>query len=316
MPDLYSAAVPVTDRSEEVRLRAYRNCLAAVLVKVTGNRNVASSPQTLDVLELAPALIQQYRYTQDRKLWAAFDGAAVERAAREAGLPVWGNDRPPLLTWLAVDWGGGSRGLVTAGEDTDLRRSIERVAASRGLALIWPLFDSTDRAAMSFSDLWGGFSDKIDAASARYGASGVLIGRASRGSGERLFVRWSLDMGELHEEWRGGLSAGIHQVADRLGQRFAVSNQGSSQGTAIAVSGLDSLRGYARVAGYLEGLSLVRHVSIQRVAGDTVIFDLELQGDASRLPRIIDLGRTLRPLAIEETQGIALGAEQSYRYTP
>ncbi|NNM20365.1 MAG: DUF2066 domain-containing protein [Gammaproteobacteria bacterium] len=316
VPDLYTATVPVPDRSEEAREQAFRDGLAAVLVKVTGDRGVAGSPATLELLEQARALLQQYRYVEDSKMYTAFDGAAVERLARNAGLPVWGNDRPPLLTWLAVDWGSGSRGLITAGEETNLRRSIERVASSRGLVLVWPLFDSTDRAAMSFSDLWGGFSEKIKAASLRYDAAGVLVGRASRGSGSRLNVRWSLDMGGLQEEWRGGLSAGIHRVADQLGKRFAASDLGLAGGTAIAVSGLHSLRDYARVSDYLDGLSLVRHVGVRRIAGDTVVYDLQLQGDPARLPRVIDLNDLLQPVPAVEAGAVAVSVEQRYRFNP
>jgi hypothetical protein len=123
-------------------------------------------------------------------------------------------------------------------------------------------------------------------------------------------------MGELSEEWRGGLSEGIHQVADRLGQRFAVRDSGTASRTVVAVTGIDSLGDYARVYDYLEGLSLVRHIGIQRIAGNTMVFHLQLQGDAGRLPGIIDLNSTLRPLALEDTPAVALSAEQRYRYNP
>ncbi|MBT8131026.1 MAG: DUF2066 domain-containing protein [Gammaproteobacteria bacterium] len=234
---------------------------------------------------------------------------------RNKGLPVWGSDRPPILVWLAVDWGGGSRGLITAGEETDLRRSIERVADSRGLVLVWPLFDSTDRSAMSFSDLWGGFTQKINAASARYDVSGVLVGRATRGS-TRLQVRWSLDMGGLIDEWRGGLTPGLHQVADTLARRFAVRDSGQSEGVTIAIVGINSLADYARVSDYLENLGLVRHLGVRRVSGSTILFDLELQGDASRLPRILELNGNLSRLATEDTTAAALSANQRYRFSP
>lgn len=316
VPDLYAAQVPVLDRTEEVRQMAFQDCLAAVLVKVSGDRQIVSNPDIVDLLGLAPTLVQQYRYTADKTLWTAFDGAALERILRKAGLPVWGSDRPAILLWLAVDWGGGSRGLITADEETDLRRSIERVASSRGLPIVWPLFDSTDRAEMSFSDLWGGFSEKIAAASTRYDTGGVLVGRASRGSGTRLSVRWTLEMGELKEQWRGGLSDGIHQVADQLGRRFSIQDLGSSGGVTVAVTGIDNLGAYARVYDYLENLSLVQHIGIQRIAGNTIVFSLDLLGDAGRLPRIIDLNSTLRPIALEDTPAVALSAEQRYRYSP
>lgn len=316
VPDLYAAEVAVLDRTEEVREMAFQDCLATVLIKVTGDRQIISNPDIVELLGMAPSLVAQYRYTADGTLWASFDGNALERMLREAGLPVWGSDRPSLLMWLAVDWGGGSRGLITADEETDLRASIERTASSRGLPIIWPLFDSTDRAEMSFSDLWGGFSENIEAASARYNPGGVLVGRASQGSNSRLNVRWTLEVGDMTEEWRGGLSAGIHQVADRLARRFAIRDQGAIGGLTIAVTGLGSLADYGRVYDYLSGLSLVSHIRVARVADSTVMFNLELLGDAGRLPRIVDLSNILQPMALEDTPAAALSAEQRYRYNP
>ncbi|MBT8131025.1 MAG: DUF2066 domain-containing protein [Gammaproteobacteria bacterium] len=87
VPGLYSATVPVADRSEEARLQAYQDSLAAVLVKVTGDRNISSDPEFLPLLETAPVLLQQYRYTADDELWAAFDGPRSSRCCVIKGCP-------------------------------------------------------------------------------------------------------------------------------------------------------------------------------------------------------------------------------------
>lgn len=295
VPDLYSAEAVVTDRSEEQRDEAFRTALAAVMVKVAGSREVLGDSRAQEVLDGASGLLQQYRYTADGTIWAAFDSESLVTAMRAAGLPVWGRDRPAVLLWLAVDWGGGRRGIVTADQDTELRRSIERVAASRGLPLVLPLFDSTDREQMSFSDLWGGFSDKIAAASTRYGPGAVLIGRASRGAGSRLFVRWELQLGDLAEQWEDGLSPGIHRAATSLAERFATRGGVSATATVVAVSGIHSLDDYARVLSYLERQSLVSGVQVSKLSGDTVVFSLQVQGDATRLFRVVDLDDMLEP---------------------
>lgn len=312
--DLYAAAIAVPDRDEETRLAAFRDALAAVMVKVSGNRRIAGEPAAFEVLEQAPLFVQQYRYTDEDELWAGFDGAALERVMRGAGLPVWGRDRPGVLLWLAVDWGGGSRGVVSAADDNELRRAIEAVAASRGLPLVLPLFDSTDREQMTFSDLWGGFTDKIDAASARYGAAVRLIGRASRGAGSRLFVRWELDLGGVVETWQGGLSDGLHRAADEIAARFAARGSGLATRTLIAVSGIGSLADYGRASSYLEGLSIVSGLAVDRVTADTVVFGLELRGDPGQLVRVVDLGRVLEPdvaTGASGTEGL-----QHYRLLP
>lgn len=315
VPDLYAAAVPVPDRTEEARLVAYRAALAAVLVKVSGQRLIAGEPAAFDVLEQAPWLIQQYRYTDDGELWAGFDGRAVESAMRAAGLPVWGQDRPAVLLWLAVDWGGGGRGIVTATDDTELRRAIERVAASRGLPLVLPLFDSADRELMSFSDLWGGFTTKVRDASARYQADAVLVGRANRNAGSRLSVRWNLDLGGADEQWQGGLSDGIHRAADQIASRFAVRGATDSTQTLVAVSGIRSLDDYGRASAYLRSVSLVRDVGVQRVTGHMVLFALQLLGDPNQFVRIVDGGRVLVPNNGEPLPG-GVEALQHYRLAP
>lgn len=314
VPDLYAASVPVADRTEQSRLVGLRHALAAVMVKVSGNRQIAGDPDAYEVLEQAEFMVQQYRYTDEGQLWASFDSVALELAMRRAGLPVWGSDRPAVLLWLAVDWGGGSRGIVTAADDNELRRAIERVAASRGLPLVLPLFDSTDRDLMSFSDLWGRFSDKIDAASARYDASVRLIGRASRGAGSRLFVRWELDLGGISETWDGGLSDGLHRAADEIASRFGTRGAAIASRTLLSVSGIKSVADYARASGYLENLSMVTGLIVTRVIGDSVVFGLELQGDAGQLLRVVDIGRVLQP---DTGPGVS-GSEalQHYRLVP
>ncbi|MBT8143199.1 MAG: DUF2066 domain-containing protein [Gammaproteobacteria bacterium] len=308
VPDLYSATATAIDRSQEERVEAFRNALATVLVKVSGDRQVTSNPATVDLLDNAQGYLQQYRYTESGDIWAAFDGESLERAMRNIGLPVWGRDRPAVLLWLAVDWGGGRRGIVTADQDTQLRASIQRVADSRGMPIVFPLFDSEDRDLMSFSDLWGGFSEKIDAASARYAPGAVLVGRASRGSGSRLFVRWQLDFGGIRESWEGGLSPGLHQAASLLAQRFATRAGSSSASTVLAVSGIDSFADYAEVSAYLEKLSVVSAISVQQVAADTVLFGVQLQGDPAQLFRILDLNATVVPYEPELDSRLADGA--------
>ena len=318
VPDLYSATAPVIDRSDEAREDAFQTALAQVLVRVTGLRWAAADPAALEVLERAGELVQQYRYTDESELVVGFDGEALERALIGTGLPVWGANRPVVLVWLAVDWGGGQRELVGSDTETedDIRGAIEMAAYERGIPLVWPLLDTVDLEALTFTDVWGGFENKIEAASGRYEADAVLVGRASRGAGSRYYVRWQLRIGELRQEWRGSLDDGIEVMADRMSQQLAVRAGGEGgRATVVAISGIDNLRAYARVTSYLEQLNLVRSVGVDRVEGDVVVFRVGLLGDPARLTRIIGLGSTLQAERTVSGSGMP-PAELQYRYTP
>ena len=123
-------------------------------------------------------------------------------------MPVWGPERPLTLVWIAVDDGVGGRALLGANEAaqfgtpttpqraellTTVRADVVAAADERGLPIAWPLLDLEDLNAVTFTDVWGGFDDRIVAASTRYRADAVLIGRVRPGifgnEVEWLFVR-------------------------------------------------------------------------------------------------------------------------------
>ncbi|MEO1575515.1 MAG: DUF2066 domain-containing protein, partial [Pseudomonadota bacterium] len=203
-PELYSAQVVLPElvdgaSDEERRRDAYSRAMAQVLVRVTGQRNVGSRPEAAPLLEAAEQFVQQFTTRPGdaggETLWVAFDGAAVERAAGSVGLPIWNRDRPATLVWLAVDRGDGTRDLVGADSADPVRLEIERVARERGVPLIWPLLDSSDRAAASAADIWGGFNDKVTSASSRYRADVVVVARLRARPGQAAYGSWDVRTG-------------------------------------------------------------------------------------------------------------------------
>src|SRR5690606_12687559 len=123
----------------------------------------------------------------------------------------WGADRPLTLVWIAVDWGQGEREIV-ASDDLDraaaearsidrnrlLRERIQDVALERGLPIAFPLLDAEELELVSFSDIWGGFNDRLLEASRRYGADSILVGRVRADTAERN--RWSYFFGGERRE--------------------------------------------------------------------------------------------------------------------
>ena len=315
---LYEAETPVRGQDPAERLAALRLGLAQVLVRVSGERDAGQDPLLAPVIKDAQRLVQVYRYRQVEPaagpdgierterpgliLWARFDPAAVDRALRDAGLPVWGRSRPATLVWLAMEE-IGRRNLAGAALDPRVDSALEAAAARRGVPMLLPLMDLADQAAVQFADVWGGFHDGVLAASARYQTDAVLVGRVYREDGGGWGARWSLYQGETPFHWESAalaleavLEAGFDGGADVLAARFAPAG-GSHEGGSVAftVAGVGGLADYARASDYLGGLAPVAGVRVREVSADRVVFLLDLRGGEADLERAISLGRTLLP---------------------
>ncbi|MBA3564558.1 MAG: DUF2066 domain-containing protein [Gammaproteobacteria bacterium] len=183
--------------------------------------------------------------------------------------------------------------------------------------LVLPLLDSEDLARVSFSDVWGGFDEAILAASERYGADAVLVGRAGRSVDGRLLVRWILHFRDQREEWRSTLEDGIQHTADRFAEIFAPAGDRTLRALRVDVSGIDGLRAYGTVSQFLESLTLVQSVGVEEVADDRIVFRVALRGEQATLDRAISLGHILEPVNTTDSDGNrGSGADLSYRFRP
>lgn len=309
---LYTAEVPLDEEEDNPRAAAYDAALAEVLLRVSGSE-LATDPELVDALFPDPAVyIVQFRPGLDDTLWVSFDGEAIERVLRQAGQTVWGSDRPLTLIWLAVDWGQGQREILAADdpdENRDQARSIDRdrllrqrvldVAEQRGLPVAFPLLDTIDLQNLSFSDIWGGFDDPLIAASERYQADAILVGRVRPYSSQRN--RWSFYLGGAERSWTGEPEQVINFVADMLAEEFAISGSAVAETIDIAVAGIDSVVAYGEVQRLLSGLTIVERLTVVEVEGDRVRFRLTALGGRPRLMRALQFSDLIEQNGGEQT---------------
>lgn len=297
VPTLYTAEVPLDAEADDPRADAYARALREVLVRVSGAELAANE---LAVEELFPdpaAYVIQFRPGSAETLWVSFDGNAIEQILRNSGQMVWGGDRPLTLVWLAVDWGQGSREIIGAddperrageGRSIDLnkrlRERILAIAERRGLPLLFPLLDTTDLQGVTFSDIWGGFDERIIAASERYDVNSVLIGRI-RPSPNR--ENWSYYFGGSERSWNGPPEVVVAQVADLLAAEFSVGGNEPLQSVALSVAGVQTVEAYGSLQKLLAGVSLIESFTIVEVAGDRVSYRVDVRGGADRLARAL-----------------------------
>ncbi len=298
VPTLYTAKVVLDEDADNPREKAYRAALLEVLARVSGSEISADVAAVDEVFPVPAAYVTQFRPGEDDTLWVSFDGEALERVLRNNGFTVWGGDRPLTLVWLAVDWGQGAREILGA-EDTDeieqqsrtidrnrlLRERLLEIAERRGLPVLFPLLDSTDLQSVTFSDIWGGFDERILAASERYDVNSVLVGRVRPASTQRN--RWDYWFGGQQRSWTGTPESVVAQVADLLAAEFAVGGNEPLQRVALNVSGIETVDAYGTVQQLLAGVAVIESFRINEVAGDTITYDVDVRGGAARLRRAL-----------------------------
>ncbi|WP_105255621.1 DUF2066 domain-containing protein [Pseudoalteromonas sp. T1lg75] len=191
---LYQYRQPVEDKTRASRATASQNALLNVIVKVTGDAGAADNSTVRTALPDIANYMTKYEYADDKGqtyLRVQFDGNKVNALVRDAGLPLWGNRRPLVVIWLAIE-DGWRREFMTADSYPQIQALLADRASRRGLPVVTPLLDLEDHQHVTVADVWGNFSDSLDIASKRYMAERVVSAR--------LYKDDNSDAWEL--EWR------------------------------------------------------------------------------------------------------------------
>jgi hypothetical protein len=268
---LYQGAVPLKSTAEADRAAAFAEALKAAAVRASGRRDAGESPAVQAAAADPSRYVQQYSTTTDRMLKVGFDGRAMEQLLQQAGLPLWPAERPKTTVLLFVaSVAGGARAVTTAERPAE-RGELERAAQLRGVPLAWP-------------------SETVDPAAARSraaaagGSGAVLVGLPGAGGFD-----WTFGHAGQTSRGQGGPAAGLGLAADTLAARYAPGSTRGLNTVVVRIGGLDGVRAYAALTRYLEGLSLVRSVSLRELSGSTVLLDLGVRGDLELLQRIFAL---------------------------
>ncbi len=302
---LYQAEVDVSNRDVATREAALRGALQEVLVRVTGSPGSVAGRAGQALLRKPGQFVEQFRYHEPEedneplRLAVQFDGVALEREVRRAGLPFWGEERPDILVWLAVE-DRGQRYLVSEHSTGPEVQALRLTARARGLPVTLPLMDLLDQSALGFADVWGGFENTILAASERYHPQVVLTGRLKRSTaGGEWRGEWTVLKTADGQRWTSHardvatLAAdGLAATGERLAVRYALHDSDGGMRT-LLVEGIHDVNAYAQVQTYLMSLTPVDELQVVRVADGSVEFFLQINADERNLQQLITLGRRL-----------------------
>jgi hypothetical protein len=309
LADLYTVSVVPDPAAPNRREATERAAMAKLLIRVTGDRNAPLDPALQELTAAPSEYLASYGFDRQGRALVGFSQARIEQALTSRGLPFWGVERPLTLLWIAIDDGLGGRALLGADELADrgsevtpamrallgtVRAEIAAAADERGLPIALPLLDLQDLGAVTFTDVWGGFDDRVLAASQRYGADAVLIGRV-RPELLGTTVEWLFVNGAERVGLPGaGIRDGLEAAADRYAAELRT--VGGAAVSAITVRNVTTAADYGRVVGYLERQSALQAVDIESFNNGTLTLRVTARGDAQVLGRVLALGGVLRPV--------------------
>jgi hypothetical protein len=316
--DLYQVREAVSSQQPEERAGAFNRALDTLVLRLTGNTDAAQSPALAALRKDPQQIVSQYGY-EDDKLLVEFDPLSTDRSLRQAGLALWGANRPSILVWWLSDASDGSR-LI--GDGQAVAALLNQAAQHRGLPLRLPIADLPEQLVAVPENLTSNDPAALREASERYAADALLAVLAREANGQWQ-AEWQLWLGDEREQ---GSAQGADQAAladaillavnQRLAPRFIVA-AGTASSLTVQVQGADLAR-YAELQRIFEPFA----AHLLKVDGDTLTFavdanveQLRAQLSLARLQEVpaeaplVDASQTPTPLAtgVEPAAPAALG---------
>ena len=339
LENLYQAEVLSESQSDAQRRIDASEGLSQVLMRVSGRSDILQNPVIVAALKTPEQYYSEFSYarveavndaaaalpqpgldplpaeTPRQVMRIRFAPSLIAKILREADLPVWGSNRPSVLSWMAIDDESGRQVLGEANPSL-FAKSLNQAARARGVPLLLPLWDLEDSRGVSSSEIWGRFLGRIEAASKRYSPDKILVFRAESEFSNQWRGDWSLGEGG---RWRSGTVYGESQaqlatalvgvLASVLSEQYAVTSTRSE--VRLTVEGITEIQDYAEVSRYLEGLTQVMSVQPVRILTDMVEFKLRSEGEVQQIIDVIALDRKLTLLRLDESSSTLW-----YRWTP
>ncbi|MFT6103476.1 MAG: hypothetical protein ACJAZJ_000901 [Candidatus Endobugula sp.] len=332
--DILTDTQLVLDQSMNLRQQAMRTSLSAVFVRVTGDSQVVSQPIIQEALSTPSAYVSQYRYANTdevitiagasrpaQQLWLQFSQSAIERLLQNAQLPVWSDIRPEILLWVATDNSG--RRIADAGSSPV--QTLKRLAQARGVPLVLPSLDLTDRRALTSARLWARDETAIKNASSRYGADGVLAGRivtASANIWRANFILMYNQRSHYFSAESDNTTSLLQNIINQMTQVLAQTNSvvinddAALPSVLIAVDNVTRFSTYADILKRFSALSSVSHVMLQEVNKSYLLINVHYQGSQDRVWSQLKVIKRLEAISLSEflaayPQNIPLVAAES-----
>jgi len=313
---LYQGVLPVSSQSAAERNQLASQALAQVLIKVSGNNDILNHPKVKARLDSAARLMQEFSYatglpgeTKPYLLQLNFDADGVNKILRDAGAPIWGQNRPLLLVWLENEAPRHPAEIIGADSGNRLPIWLKQATDRRGVPVIFPAMDMEDLAQVSVNDMVTMNVPKLMNAAKRYGSDAILIGRILQNPAG-YETQWKLIMGNDQWGWNitgqtvpDILAAMADHVAETLAGRYAtvITNTVQSNLT-LKIIDVAQADDFVQVMNYIKHLTPVASVQLLQISGSDMLLRVSLRGTQESFVQALSVGQKLTPAGSSSEQ--------------
>ncbi len=312
---LYQGVVPVASQSAQERERLLQPALSQVFIKVSGSNQVLNNTALKARLSSANTLMQEFSYTPAPSFVAAttpyllhinFDADGVNKLLRDAGVPIWGQNRPLILVWLDFEMLNHKPEIIGANAASDIPVILKQNMDRRGVPVIFPAMDMQDISQVTANDVATMDLVKLTTAAKRYGSDAILVGRITQDE-KGYNTQWKLVMDT--DQWSfsppgktlvDSFAALADNIADTLAGRYAAVMTNDAQiKLSVKIVGITQSDDFSQVMNYVKHLTAVTNVEVAHVTENEVTLDVSLRGTENTFVQAVSIGQKLTPLPSE-----------------
>lgn len=317
--DLYQADVAADGNTAQWQQQA----LLQVLVRVSGNAEISAEPAIAAELKQASGYIKQFeavRHADGNRMRVLLDATKVNQLLQQHGIAVWGALRPDILVWL-VQQDNGNRTFVRQQEQR-LNTAMRQAFHQAGLPLLQPLYDMDDLLNLSETDVWAGFWQQINQASARYNTDVVVtvtVDKVLQDDSQLYRLNWQRqDNGRTYrDEVTAADEDALMQhfaatLSTQLAQQYASVMLSDGTDYILEIQQLNSLSELVQVHRLLQQVVGIADVTITRFNSGTAQYRLHSNISAEGLLNALRFNPRLRLLVNDNAgQSLSLNAAVS-----
>lgn len=335
VPHLYDTSLVCQTQANTERQTLFKQGLVEVLERASGIVGIADSAAVKKKIENPSNFVEQYRY-EGNTLQVKYSADLVNDLIAQMGHTVWGQRRPNVMVWLAVEQ-NDKRRIVGAETDLPLQASLKQAATQKGLPLILPLMDIEDASVITLNDVWENAPAILQHAQARYSTETVLVGRlysdqSDQSEGKPWQADWHLISDRGTHSWTltgaspealvaEGVNHATHQLIG-VGQQSSASSVPliNSAPFLVSIADIHSGADFNEVEAYLHSIVQVQAVNVSQVLGSLAVFEITPHGEngPQAFERVLSADQHLRPAApaVNVAQLVDQKIALAYRWAP
>lgn len=303
--NVYQATVPIASQRANERPQAFAAALQQVLIKRSGNPNVAEVDLIKQQLNDAERWVMQYQYQrapeQTLLLQVRFSPEMLDSLLEQAGQPVAQIQRPLTLVWLAVG-NNEHYQLIGSLASNQIPVQMQDIAQEWGFPILFPTLDLLDMQQVSATAVWQAEVEPILRASQRYAVENILISKLFQHAEDKWEGYWLMHWQGQWFSWHTS-GASIREVISQVMQQISLVMvaqkptesvaPSASKTVTVYIEQVDNLTDYHKVMNYLNQLPMVRTTQVKQLYPNALELYVRLNGDVLMLQQALNTGTLL-----------------------